>query len=98
MRPTAGIILLMDCNLRPGLCCPLLWAVLLAFSLGGCGGPEASPSPSAAGGAKNEAGESAKVAPWPKDFNPPVDIRTEPVNVPPQIQGPSPPIEGAKKK
>ncbi len=95
MRPTARIILLMDCNLRPGLCWELLWAVVLAFSLGGCGGPEPSPSPSAA---KNGAGDSAIVAPWPKDFNPPVDIRTEPVNVPLQIQGPSSPIEGAKKK
>ncbi len=88
----------MGCNVRPGLCCHLLAAVVLAVSLGGCGWSESPSPPSAAAGTNKAAGDSVPVIPWPKDFNPPVDIRTEPVNVPPQIQGPSPPIEGAKKK
>jgi hypothetical protein len=97
MRPTPRIILLMDSSAQAGWCCHVLAAVVLAVSLGGCGWTSA-PSPSAAStAAKAVPGNSARVTPWPKDFNPPVDIRTEPVHVPPQIQGPSPPIEGAKK-
>jgi hypothetical protein len=82
----------------------LLPAVLLTLGLVGCGRPEAKPepavspsSPVAAGGANEAAGGTAGAA-WPKDFKGPVDIRTEPVQVPEQIQGPSPPIEGASKK
>ena len=72
-------------------------AILLALMLGGCGGHEPAAQP-AASGAKKGTGSPPATAQWPTDFNPPVDIRTEPVKVPEQIRGSSPPIDGAKGK
>ncbi len=71
--------------------------ILLALTLAGCGWHEL-PSGSAAGGAKKGAGRPAATVPWPADFNPPLEIRTEPVKVPEQLRDPSPPLEGTKEK